>query len=81
LNTLTKFYSAGVEKLDLNTLTKFYSAGVDVRAAHVRAAGARLHGGHAGELSPPPVLPYRRVRTQGRGRVRIQVHCTSGPYC
>jgi hypothetical protein len=31
-----------------------------------------------GEISPLPVFPYRRVRIQrdqGRGRVRIQVHC------
>jgi hypothetical protein len=26
-------------------------------------------------------FPYRRVRIQGRGRVRIQVHCISGPCC
>jgi hypothetical protein len=31
--------------------------------------------------APPPAevrcCPYRRVRIQGRGRVRIQVHCIS----
>jgi hypothetical protein len=28
----------------------------------------------AGEILPLPFLPYRRVKIQGRGRVRIQVH-------
>ena len=46
-------------------------------------------GGHAGlalaagEILPRPVFPYRRVRIQrdqGRGRVRIQVHCISVPF-
>jgi hypothetical protein len=27
-----------------------------------------------GEILPLPFLPYRRVKIQGRGRVRIQVH-------
>jgi hypothetical protein len=32
----------------------------------------------AGEISPRPVVPYRRLNLQwdqGRGRVKIQVHC------
>jgi hypothetical protein len=33
----------------------------------------------AGEVSPRPVSPYQR--DQGRGRVRVQVHCISLPYC
>ena len=28
----------------------------------------------AGAILPLPFLPYRRVKIQGRGRVRIQVH-------
>ena len=30
--------------------------------------------GATGEILPLPFLPYRRVKIQGRGRVRIQVH-------
>jgi hypothetical protein len=64
--------------------TRATKAGTRTAAARRRAAPRRRD---AGEVSPPPALPYRlpvdfgdRIRgVKGRGWVRIQVHCISGP--
>jgi hypothetical protein len=44
------------------------------REALQRAAAQRGGAHAAGEILPLPFLRYRRVKIQGRGRVRIQVH-------
>ena len=58
------------------------AAGEAAGRGHAQGEGAEPGHAVAGEVLPLPVFPYRRVRIQqdqGRGKVRIQVHCISVP--